>query len=372
MQKIDTVIIGGGIIGKTISLELTLRNIKNIIVEDPSEKKTSSVAAGMIAPISEAVFNERTLIEPNLHSQLLWIELAKTLESITGLGSSLSNLPSLLVGKTPDDKNIIENLVTYYEKCDLRAQKLSISECKDLLLGLTPTFSAGALLISDLFVEPMAELKLIETTLKQLGTETIFSRAISIEPKIPRVNLTDGTIIEADQIILATGNSGLELLDENIDSKLQIIKVKGQIINLKLNDDEIRLNRVLRGFVNRTPIYLVPRGHNNIVVGATQENTGFDLGNTVDGIFNLLEPAINLFPALRQAEIQSIDFGFRPGTIDNTAYIGKIPDLPLYCAIGHYRHGVLQAPLTAEIVADQIEGKRNIYSEIFSPVRALS
>ena len=369
IKKVSTAIIGGGIIGMTIALELALRDIDSMIIDEPTSSKTTAAAAGMIAPISEAVFNEGTLIKPNLHAQQLWSVLADKLTELTGKESSLSNIPSLLIAKTKDDKAIIDNLVNYYEQCNLKIEKLSNLQCGDVLAGLTPNFNSGALLLSDYFVEPLKELDLIEHAYRKLGGEITNSTATSLDINLSQITLSNNDIIEAKDIVLATGNSGAEILGREYASKLQVIKVKGQIMTLKLNEKSIKLERVLRGFVKGTPVYLVPRSSDELVVGATQEYTGFDIGNTAEGLFNLIEPAISLFPSLREAEIKSIGHGFRPGTVDNIAYIGRIESTNIICAFGHYRHGVLQAPLTAEIVADEIQGESNQFVEVFSPNR---
>jgi glycine oxidase len=374
MQKFFTVIIGGGIIGKTISFELTRRNIENVIIDDQTFKKTTYVAAGMIAPISEAVFNEESLIEPNLHSHSKWLDLAKDLTEITGNPSSLSQIPALLVAKTSDDRAILDNLLGFYDRCHLQTTRLSVAESQQLVEGLTPNLNSGALLNSDYFLEPKLEMQLLDQALNKLKVKTIFERATDINADHPgqiKITLSDSNQIVAENVVFATGLGGMDLLGEPFKSDLGIIKVKGQIITLKQSFSTKKLERVIRGTVNRTPIYLVPRSNNMIAVGATQETTGFDTGNTVEGLYNLLQPAIELYPSLREAEIIAIDYGFRPGTKDNIAYIGRIANSSILCAIGHFRHGILQAPLTAEIIADEIEQVPNCFANVFSPNRAI-
>jgi glycine oxidase len=99
--------------------------------------------------------------------------------------------------------------------------------------------------------------------------------------------------------------------------------------------------------------YLVPWRDGSVLVGATSEDVGFDERSTASGVQGLLESAGELVPATRLARFEEVRVGLRPLTADELPVIGASSTMPgVYYATGHYRNGVLLAPLTALIVAD--------------------
>jgi glycine oxidase len=104
--------------------------------------------------------------------------------------------------------------------------------------------------------------------------------------------------------------------------------------------------------------YVVPRGDGRYVLGATVEERGFDTAVTAGGVFALLRDAIELVPGLGELVIDELEAGIRPGTPDNAPAIGPGALAGLHWATGHYRHGILLAPITAEIVAAELSGEQ--------------
>ncbi|MEV1179432.1 FAD-dependent oxidoreductase, partial [Nonomuraea sp. NPDC049784] len=111
-----------------------------------------------------------------------------------------------------------------------------------------------------------------------------------------------------------------------------------------------RRARCVRGTVHGTPVYLVPRGDGELVVGATQEEMGFDTRVTAGGLYELLRDARELVPGVTELEVADVVAGLRPGTPDNLPVIGPSGTPGLALATGHHRGGVLLAPLTADIL----------------------
>jgi glycine/D-amino acid oxidase-like deaminating enzyme len=122
---------------------------------------------------------------------------------------------------------------------------------------------------------------------------------------------------------------------------------------LSVFDRDRRLQRVIFG----TNTYLVPRQDGTIVIGATVEDVGFTEGNTAAGIMQLLGNAISLYPAIANLTIQSTWWGFRPFAPNEMPILGASSYENLCLATGHYRNGILLAPITARFLADRLEGK---------------
>jgi glycine oxidase len=110
------------------------------------------------------------------------------------------------------------------------------------------------------------------------------------------------------------------------------------------------LTRVLR----MPTAYVVPRGDGRYVLGATMEERGFDTTVTAGALFELLRDAYELLPGLSELVVDEFSAGLRPGTADNAPIIGRGAVDGLYWATGHYRHGILLAPATADLIAGAV------------------
>lgn len=148
--------------------------------------------------------------------------------------------------------------------------------------------------------------------------------------------------------IYAAGAWTGELL-ASLDYQLAVRPVKGQVVLLQQPEKELRYT--LFGFGG----YLVPRENGNVLVGATSEDAGFDERVTDEGIEQLLSKATNLYPAVEEFSFIEAWASVRPGTLDDLPILGRLPGVEnAYVATGHYRNGILQAPITAKLMAELI------------------
>ena len=146
--------------------------------------------------------------------------------------------------------------------------------------------------------------------------------------------------------------------------------VKGQIATLRATDPARAPVHVVR-----TPrSYMLAREDGRVVLGATVEERGFDATTTADGVFRLLEAAREVLPDVGELEWMEVRAGLRPGTPDNLPVVGRDSRSRLVWATGHYRNGVLLAPLTGQMVAELLdegtEPPRALAPERFSTARA--
>jgi glycine oxidase len=137
--------------------------------------------------------------------------------------------------------------------------------------------------------------------------------------------------------------------------------VKGQIVRLRpartpvaASQSPSLLNRTVRGLVQGSPVYLVPREDGELVLGATQEELGADLTVTAGGVWQLLRDARAIVPGITELEFAEAVAGLRPGTPDNAPVLGPSRPPGLVLATGHFRGGVLLAPVTADLIADYL------------------
>ena len=147
--------------------------------------------------------------------------------------------------------------------------------------------------------------------------------------------------------VLATGawSGALEWLPEH--ARPRVRPVKGQIVTLRDRSGQAPCRHI----VSSERVYLVPRADGRLVVGATVEEAGFDTVVTAGGVHELLREAYRAMPEVAEMELVATEAGLRPGTADNAPLVGEGELDGLILATGHYRHGVLLAPLTGSRVA---------------------
>jgi glycine oxidase len=182
--------------------------------------------------------------------------------------------------------------------------------------------------------------------------------------RVVGVRLANGSEIPVGNVVVAAGPWSSSLDGVPDGARIPIHPIKGQILRLHDLAGPGLLTRVLR----MTGGYLVPRGDGRYVLGATMEERGFDTTVTAGGAFELLRNAFELLPSVTELVIDELSAGLRPATPDNAPAIGPGSIPGLHWAVGHYRHGILLTPVTAELVVGALTGDDNIPDE-FSPAR---
>ena len=192
------------------------------------------------------------------------------------------------------------------------------------------------------------------------------------------VVLSDGSIIEAAEVIVANGLAATQLGALPDTLRLPLRPVYGDIIRLRV-PEHLRplVTATIRGVVRGVPVYLVPREDGTLVIGATQREDG-NAGISAGGIHQLLRDAQILVPAVAELEIIEVMARARPGTPDNAPLLGRVrgargeADAPipgLLIATGFFRHGVLLMPAAAQICADLLDGVTDPRWAPFAPDR---
>jgi glycine oxidase len=180
------------------------------------------------------------------------------------------------------------------------------------------------------------------------------------------VRVHDGTTVDADAVVIAAGAWSERIDDVPPEARVGVRPVKGQIMRLRDPAGPGLLTRVVRV----QSWYLVPRGDGRYVLGATMEERGFDQTVTAGATFELLREASELVPGISELVIDELSAGLRPATVDNSPAIGPSALPGLHYAVGHYRHGILLTPITAEIVVGALAGSEpSSLANEFSPRR---
>jgi glycine oxidase len=328
-------IVGGGIVGLSVAWELARRGEQVTVYDADPTRGAGLVAAGMLAPTAEAGFGEEALQHLMLESMRRWPGFAAELSAATGLPLGYRTDGTLLVALTDDDLAEVRRLVDYYRRAGTPIEALGGRQLRELEPMLSPRVRGGARAAGDHQVDP----RLLLAALRSPG----------LPVRHERLDVADLSNLRDDVIIVANG-CGLAAA-----TGLPVRPVKGQL--LRLRGPEPLITHVVRGVALGRHVYLVPRADGELVVGASEEERGADTTVTAGGVLDLLRPAADLLPGVAELVLAETLAGLRPGTPDNAPIIGRLEGHPhgnVYVAGGHYRHGVLLAPVTAHVVADLV------------------
>ncbi|GHH62582.1 glycine oxidase ThiO [Streptosporangium violaceochromogenes] len=363
----DLLVVGGGVIGLSVAWRAARRGLRTAVADPAPASGASHAAAGMLAPVSEVTYTEEPLLRLGLASLSRWPSFAAELAADGGLDVDYRADGTLDVAFGSDDLAALEELAVFAGGLGLPAEHLTGRECRRLEPMLAPSVRGGLLAGGDAWVDPRKVTAGLLTALERLGGVLARSRVTGLETSagaVTGVRLACGTTLGAHRVVLAAGAWSGTVDGFPPEALPPVRPVKGQIVRLRSPAPLLR--RCVRGVVHGSSVYLVPRGDGELVVGATQEEMGFDTRVTAGGLWELLRDARELVPGVTELELADVVAGLRPGTPDNLPLIGPTNVPGLFLATGHHRGGVLLAPLTAALCLGEADGD---LSAICSPLR---
>jgi glycine oxidase len=356
-QSYDAVIVGGGVIGLACAWRLAQRGAGVALVEkSPGLGGATRVAAGMLAPVGELAFGEPELLKLTLEAAELYPGFVEEVEAASGLPTGYTACGALHVALDRDEAAELRRVHELQRSLGLGAEWLPPRRCRELEPGLTPSFNGGVHAAGEATVDPRALAKALAAAARaerarvSYGAEVV--EGLFDSERLAGVRTADGEELRAAAVILATGawSGCTEWLPEH--ARPPVRPVKGQILELRTRDGAAPCTRI----VASERVYLVPRPDGRLIAGATVEEQGFDTAPTAGGVHELLREAYRLLPEVAEMELVEATAGLRPGTPDNLPRVGRAPLDGLVWAAGHYRNGILLAPLAANTIAELLEG----------------
>ena len=350
----DVVIAGGGVIGTAIAWRAALAN-RAVTLVDPGrdEQKASLVAAGMLGPVSEAVFGEQDLLNLNLLAIGRFPGFNAELEQRTGQTTGLREEGTLAVAYDSDDLAALSRLTKFRHGIGLKAEQLDARQCRKLEPFLAPGTRGGVLATGDLSVDNRRYLTALRAAAANAGVTTVTDTVTEVAPG--RVTLAAGPAITARTVVVAAGWATSHLSGVPDEIRKAVRPVKGQILRLRHPPNIPHIaTRTIRAIVKGRDIYLVPRADGELVAGATQEERD-DREVTAGAVHDLLRDAMTALPAISELILAEANAGLRPGTTDNGPILGLVTE-GLVVATGHYRNGILLSAATADAVAALLAG----------------
>ncbi|MBC6461266.1 glycine oxidase ThiO [Actinomadura sp. HBU206391] len=367
----DVVIVGAGVIGLTIAWRSAARGLNVTIVDRHPASEASHVAAGMLAPVGELAYGEERLLRLGIDSRDRYPAFVAELEELTGHDTGYRDDGTVQVAFDTDDLAFLDDLRRFQETLGLPATALSGRECRRLEPMLAPSVRGGLLAERDGSIDPRRLTGALLSAVERSGVTLVrqnVTRVLVEGDRAVGVRTEAGEDLRADQIVLATGawTHRLEGLPRDV---VPVIRpVKGQVVRLRTRVPF--LTRTTRGVVRGSSIYLVPRSDGEVVVGATQEEMGYDTTVTAGGLWELLRDARELIPGITELEFVEVSAGLRPGSPDNAPLLGPAALSGLSLATGHFRNGVLLTPVTGDVMAEAlITGRLPDVARAFSPER---
>jgi glycine oxidase len=351
----DVVVAGGGVIGLSTAWEVARRGMSVRLVDPAPGRGASWVAAGMLAPVTEATFGEERLVRLLLAAAERWPEFAQRLHEATRWDPGFQATGTVVVALDASDRAEIDQLLEFQQQLGLDASRLSASECRSLVPGLSPDIRGGALVPGDHQVDNRILLLALIEGCRSAGVKMVLDRVVSIS--VDRKGIATGAVTEkgeifsAGTIVLAAGVETPTIAGVPDGVVPPVRPVKGHVVRLRAAPDRMPLEHTVRGLVRGRHCYLVPRADGSVVLGATSEERGGDTTVQAGAVHSLLDDGRRLVPALDEWELVECIAGLRPGSPDNAPFVGPTSVTNLVMATGHYRNGFLLAPVTAEAVA---------------------
>ncbi|WP_405932604.1 glycine oxidase ThiO [Streptomyces sp. NBC_00827] len=370
----DVLVIGGGIIGLVTAWRAAQRGFTTALVDPEPGGGAAQVAAGMLAAVTELHYGEQTLLGLNLASADRYPDFVAELTEATGQDLGYRQCGTLAVALDADDRAHLRELHALQRQSGLDSEWLSGRECRRLEPMLAPGVRGGLRVDGDHQVDPRRLAKALVTACERAGVmfhRTWAERLTVVRDRAAGVVTADGTELSAEQVVLAAGSLSGRLAGVP-DAVLPPVRpVKGQVLRLTVPKPYAPfLSRTVRAVVRGSHVYLVPRENGELVVGATNEELGWDTTVTAGGVYELLRDAHELVPGITELPLTETRAGLRPGSPDNAPLLGPTELDGLLLATGHYRNGVLLTPVTGDALAHALAtGELPEVARPFTPKR---
>jgi glycine oxidase len=358
----DVVVIGGGIIGLAVAWRAAQRGLDVTVLDPDPGRGAAEAAAGMLAPVTELHYGEEPLLRLGMASAVRYAGFAAELEEATGLPTGYRACGTIAVALDADDRAVLHELYQFHQRLGLESNWLTSREARRLEPLLAPSVRGGLHVAGDHQVDGRRTGAALVEACGRAGVTVTRSSAARLLVEGDRAVgavTAEGEVIGADQVVLAAGCRSHQLPGLPDDVLPPVRPVKGQVLRLRIPPVYAPfLSRNVRAVVRGVHLYMVPREDGELVIGATSEEMGYDTTVTGGGVYELLRDAHALVPGITELPLVESCAGLRPGSPDNAPLLGPTALPGLVAATGHYRNGVLLAPVTADVVSEYLADGR--------------
>lgn len=347
----DVVIVGGGVIGLTVARALALRGVRDVCLVERGNLGTEAswAAAGMLLPQVEADAQDE-FFNLACQSRDLYPAFAAALREETGIDVELDTTGTLYLALTEHDHEEIEKRYDWQTRAGFSVERLSATEARDLEPCISESTLGALRFPKDIQVENRRLLSALANSVKKLGvttlTQTTVDSLLFEGDRVHGVQTSRGSI-SCSKVVIAAGSWSSFIKTSSPIPKIE--PVRGQMVCLEAKP------QLTRHVIYSPRGYLVPRQDGRLLAGSTSEKAGFAKCVTAGGIATILRNALEISAAIADLPVADTWAGLRPRAPDGLPVLGPCGGIDgLFCATGHYRNGILLAPLTGELISEAI------------------
>ena len=373
----SVVIVGGGVIGLVVARALALRGCGEVLLIERGSlgAESSSAAAGMLAPQAEADRAD-DFFHLACRSRDMYPAFAAALLDETGIDIELDTTGTLYLAFSDQDANELKQRYEWQKNAGLTLEMLSGDDARRLEPAISEKVSAALKFPLDMQVENRRLISALAEATKRLGVRLVTGTTVSALQAdyrgVAGVETSRG-FVATNTVVIAggawTSSLGLTAISGKTSDKrlpnLGIAPVRGQMLCFEVNP------QIARHVIYSQRGYIVPRRDGRLLAGSTTEQAGFEKRVTAEGVSSILSAALEISPQIGALPISASWAGLRPRAADGLPVLGQCAEIAgLFYATGHYRNGILLAPITGELIAAAIvEGAASTELNYFSPDR---
>jgi glycine oxidase len=366
MKTFDVAVAGGGLIGGAIAFELARAGLQVALFDSRQPGEGSSwAAAGILSPAPENSGMIST-VPLGRTSLRLYPEFINAVEEMSGQTAGYRARGTLEALFLTDAQEKLSTIIALHHGLGLKAEPVSADDAREMEPALSPELEAAVFRPDEACVDNRALTKAVLKAAERSGVKIFAASSVqSIVKNGERCTglLADGEKVESRWTVIAAGCWSAEI--EGASQYAPVRPARGQMIALRAKKD-LGVERVLWS----DHVYLVPRNDGKILAGATVEYVGFEKTVTAGGLQTIIAAALQLAPALADAQIEETWAGLRPDAPDHLPIIGPTDLDGLLIATGHFRSGILLAPITAQLIREWIITQKVSHDWArFSPMR---
>lgn len=367
-ETADVVVIGGGVIGLTVARALAQRGVHDVVLIERGRpgKEASWAAGGILAPQMEADETD-DFFRFACASRDRYEEFAAALQEESGIDVELDTTGTLYLGFTSKEETELRRRFEWQQSAGLSVEWLEAETARRLEPCISTKTRCALLFPKDVQVENRKLVEALTIANQKAGVRLVNdceARALRIErDRVCAVETSQG-VVSTPIAVLAAGawTSFIEPANQSLPA-VKVEPVRGQMLCFEA--------QIATHVIFSSRGYLVPRRGGRLLAGSTDEAAGFDKKVTTEGVSAIRSMASEIAPALEHLPVIDSWAGLRPRVDDHLPVIGPCEGYEgLFYATGHYRNGILLAPMTGELIADAIvKGETPSWAESFSPDR---
>ncbi len=366
----DVVIIGGGVIGLAIARELVRGGISDVTLIERAGlgAEASSAAAGMLAPQAEADRADE-FFYLTCRSRDMYPRFASELREETGIDIELETTGTLYLGFSDHDVQELEQRYAWQTAAGLPVEMLTREEAQTIETRISDGVQLALRFPLDTQVENRRLVTALSTSSQQLGVRLVTGTTVKSlnvnHSRISGVDTSQGNVATSNVVIAGGAWASMLNVPDKALPDIGIEPVRGQMLCFEANP------QIARHVVYSPRGYIVPRRDGRLLAGSTTEFAGFDRRVTAAGVQSITSTALEICPLISSLPLAASWAGLRPRAADGLPVLGPCAEIEgVFYATGHYRNGILLAPITGELIAASIIEKAfDPVLDIFSPDR---